>query len=264
VIEKPESSVTRDLIQSAGLTDNRRFFGRLAEGVSCPPWSARAAGVAVVISFGGIYGLPAVFGFVSPGGWDEANFLWPTLIAHFPLLCCLVYLARKAGTSVEVVFGLRGTRFGKTLVSGLLLFVLGEMLMATANAVLSWIGLGTVSDVREHLTAPGSFFEFTDTVAWTPLCEELACRGLLYTSLRTRFGIGWSSVVTAAIFAFMHVPDSMAEAGAFFFPAVLSSLWYERTRSLWPNIIEHALHNGLISALLIARADSWSLAIWNI
>ncbi|HWI57359.1 MAG TPA: type II CAAX endopeptidase family protein [Bacillota bacterium] len=237
-----------DLTQPVGLTSKRRFLRRLAEGVSQPPWSARAAVVAVVVSFGGIYGLPAVLSLLLPGGWHDADFLWPTLVEHLPLLVCLVWLARRAGLTVGTVFGLRGVRVGKVLVSGLLLFILDMLLMGAVGAGFEWLGFAPGTGEQEQARATAaSFFEFTDTVVWTPLCEELACRALLYTALRTRLGIASSSIITAAVFVSMHGLDSIADAGAFFFAALLSSLWYERTRSLWPNIIDHALFNLVVT-----------------
>ena len=97
-----------------------------------------------------------------------------------------------------------------------------------------------------------SFFALTDATVWAPLCEELWFRALLYTSLRTRLGVAPSAVVTATLFASVHYPESLVTAAAFFFPAVLSSLWYERTRSLWPNVIAHSLMNTLTNIVLHA------------
>src|ERR1039457_3846323 len=37
-----------------------------------------------------------------------------------------------------------------------------------------------------------------------PLGEEMLCRGLLYTSLRKRLGIGLAAVASATIFTFIH------------------------------------------------------------
>jgi membrane protease YdiL (CAAX protease family) len=102
--------------------------------------------------------------------------------------------------------------------------------------------------------ARSSFFAFTDTTIWTPVCEELTFRGLLYTSLRTRLGAVPAGTATAAAFTLMHRPDSAGAVAYFFFPAVLGSLWYERTRSLWPNIISHALDNVVVTLFLAGHS----------
>ena len=51
------------------------------------------------------------------GGWHDADFIWPSLICHFPLLCCAGYLARQARTSADTLFGLRGARVGKVMIT---------------------------------------------------------------------------------------------------------------------------------------------------
>jgi membrane protease YdiL (CAAX protease family) len=170
------------------------------------------------------------------------------------MLCCLGYLARRANTTVETAFGLRPVRVRRVMLSGLLLFVLATIWMLSILGLLTWLGLkmGPTASGGYMRKAASSFFVFTDVAVWAPLCEELACRGLLYTSLRTRCGITSSTVLTAAIFTSLHNPGTLVEICGHFFPAALFSLWYERTRSLWPNVIAHALHNGMPALYLIA------------
>lgn len=229
------------------------FPRQLGEGVSKPPWSRRAAALAVFISFAGFSILERVFNSYLPGGWWGA--LFPILIAHVPMLCALGYLAHMAGCSVTHLFGLRKTRAGAVLASAIVLWILLSLLMGLAGATLSSLGFGIGTGASPGIgrEAASSIFAFIDIVVWAPICEELACRALLYTSLRTCFGITLSSVVTAAAFAWLHHPDSISMAGAHFVPAVLSSLWYERTRSLWPNIISHSLHNLSIALVTLIR-----------
>jgi len=226
------------------------FPRRLAEGVSKPPWSWRAAALAVFIAFAGFSILGRTFNSYLPGGWWGAVF--PMLIAHVPMLCALGYLARGAGTSVTHLFGLRGARVGAVLASATVLWILLSLLMGLTGATLISLGFGMGTGASPGIgrEAASSIFAFTDFVVWGPICEELACRALLYTSLRTCLGITLSSVVTAAVFTWLHHLDSIALAGVSFVPAVLMSLWYERTRSLWPKIIAHSLHN-LSSALVV-------------
>jgi membrane protease YdiL (CAAX protease family) len=173
------------------------------------------------------------------------------LIAHVPMLCALGYLARGAGTPVTHLLGLRGARVGAVLASGLVLWILTELLQGLAGLGLISLGFstGTSPNLGMGRLAVSSIFSFTAVVVWGPICEELAFRALLYTSLRTCFGITLSSVVTAAAFTWMHGPGCIPMAGFYFVPAVLSSLWYERTRSLWPNFMSHSLLNLLPTLL---------------
>lgn len=57
--------------------------------------------------------------------------------------------------------------------------------------------------------------------------------------------MGLSAVITATAFALVHGPSTFHKAGVLFVDASLNSIWYERTRSLWPNIISHSLQNTL-------------------
>ena len=94
---------------------------------------------------------------------------------------------------------------------------------------------------------------FIDAVILAPVFEEIACRGLLYTSLRTRFGPWTSAMGSAALFTLPHMYSPLVALGLFL-GAVASAVVYERTRSLLPCIIAHAVNNALaLGALLVYR-----------
>lgn len=244
-----------------GLESDRRPFGRIAEGVSQPPWSWRAGAVAVLVAFAGFLGLPVLFEAAARQGLPNLDRIWPVLIWALPMLGALAYLTRQAGTTVGKVFGLRGARVGPVLVSSLLLLILELLLMAGATILLPRLGFekgpSAEAETREIVS---SFFILTDATVWAPLCEELWFRALLYTSLRTRFGVAPSAVITATLFAAVHYPETLVSAAAFFFPAALGSLWYERTRSLWPNVIAHSLFNLLPCCVVLISSPSQNLA----
>ena len=81
-----------------------------------------------------------------------------------------------------------------------------------------------------------------------PLVEELLFRGVLLSSVARRVGSGWAIVLTAAIFACVHLPD-------------LSFLWYAlpnlallglvlgwlrvQSGSIWPAVLAHGMNNLL-------------------
>jgi membrane protease YdiL (CAAX protease family) len=238
--------ITPDLTKPLGFARKSMFLGRIAEGVSQPPWSWRTAALAVLVSFAGFLGLPEVCYAAANHGLPDVSVFCLTLVWAIPMLCALGYLTRQAGTTVGKMFGLRGARVGPVLISSLLLFILEFLLMAGATVLLTRLGFEKgPSGRKEARRIASSFFILTDATVWAPLCEELWFRALLYTSLRTRLGVAPSAVVTATLFASVHYPESLVSAADLFFPAVLSSLWYERTRSLWPNVIAHSLHNTL-------------------
>jgi len=80
------------------------------------------------------------------------------------------------------------------------------------------------------------------TVLIAPLGEEIIFRGLLYTSLRKRLGLGLAAVVSATIFAFIH-HYSWLGSTMVFVDGVAWVYAFEYTGSLLPGILVHALGN---------------------
>ncbi len=82
-----------------------------------------------------------------------------------------------------------------------------------------------------------------------PVMEEIFFRGFVYTALRSRFGIPRGILISAIIFAALHM-----NIGAFF-PilalGILLSYIYEKTGTLISSITMHILHNSLVLGLVI-------------
>lgn len=236
--------------QPASLAKPHRFPPRLGNGASQLPWLPPLAAVAVLVSLGATDCIPEVFNWMLIREWHAGNFIWPTLIGMIPVIGCLAYLTRRAGTTIGNLFGLRGARLRGVLLWGGVLFVLELLLSVATGVLLSSVGLDGGFEKASQRSKAGvlSFYVLADEIVWAPFFEELAYRGLLYAALRTRFGVTSSAVVTAALFAFTHPLDSFDQT-LLFAPAVLSSLWYERTRSLWPNVVSHAMTNLLANML---------------
>jgi uncharacterized protein len=77
-----------------------------------------------------------------------------------------------------------------------------------------------------------------------PVAEELFFRGMLYPVLRRRWGPGWAIFLNAALFALVHFIPLLLP-GLFYIGLVLA--WVrERSGSVIPCIILHAIQNGLV------------------
>lgn len=90
-----------------------------------------------------------------------------------------------------------------------------------------------------------------DFVLLAPFFEELIFRGILFTTLRTRFSFPLSMVASGLVFALAHGYGVVA------FLTVLWSglLWawaYERTGSVIPGMLAHAINNGVVVYSLVA------------
>ena len=81
--------------------------------------------------------------------------------------------------------------------------------------------------------------------------EELTFRGLLFEGLRQRWGLAAGAVLSAAVFALSHntLPGGFLQLWTLGF---IFALVYHRRGSIFPNILMHAIHNGLVTLLTLA------------
>ncbi|WP_165774735.1 CPBP family intramembrane glutamic endopeptidase [Candidatus Viridilinea mediisalina] len=84
-----------------------------------------------------------------------------------------------------------------------------------------------------------------------PFVEELFFRGMLYPLLRQRMGAVLAITLNAAIFALFHVIPILLP-GLFVVGLFLAYL-RERSGSIWPSVLLHAMQNGM--ALLAMSAS---------
>jgi membrane protease YdiL (CAAX protease family) len=82
----------------------------------------------------------------------------------------------------------------------------------------------------------------------TPLVEELLFRGVLYQALRRSMPVSSAAVLSAMIFAFMHLNVVM------FVPLLVMglvlALVYEWSESIYPTILLHACNNGIMLLII--------------
>ncbi|HEU4775885.1 MAG TPA: CPBP family intramembrane glutamic endopeptidase [Telluria sp.] len=76
-----------------------------------------------------------------------------------------------------------------------------------------------------------------------PLCEEFIFRGLIFGGLRRSLGPLPSILMSAALFAIIHPPVSMAPVFAL---GVTTAYVYDRTRSLLAPVLVHAVYNAAV------------------
>jgi membrane protease YdiL (CAAX protease family) len=88
-------------------------------------------------------------------------------------------------------------------------------------------------------------------VVLAPVCEETLFRGFLYQGLRRRYRVAGSVLISAAIFADVHV--YLLRIPAIFASGILLALLYERRRSILATMVAHMTLNGAVVALYLAR-----------
>ena len=77
-----------------------------------------------------------------------------------------------------------------------------------------------------------------------PVAEEVVFRGVAYTMLKRRVGIGWAIVLSGVLFALLHVdPVGFVPIAVL---GMLLAYLYEQTGSLVPSIAVHMAHNSVM------------------
>jgi membrane protease YdiL (CAAX protease family) len=221
-----------------------------------PPWRGRT-GVEVLVR-GGAFGVLIALMFVFISADDPWIRLSVMPLASLPLLVMAQrHLFAPASLGLAEGLGLRlvpsgGRRLIVALTALMAAGLLGEWALST---LADWLGLSAHwtewfdPDLvwGETLVLTISLIEF---VIFAPMFEELAFRGLLFGTLRRHFGRRSSMFLSAVIFAGAH------GYGMLGFASVLWSglLWawaYEKTGSLLPGMLAHALNNLLVCMTMI-------------
>ncbi len=128
-------------------------------------------------------------------------------------------------------------------------------------ALLTIFATGIVLEPLFELLPPvnqevgSGFWTVVALVVIAPLFEEYICRGILFGSLRQRYGTTRAVLLSALFFGVLHL-QPVAVINAFVIGVVLAMV-YAITRTLWSSILLHACNN-LIAYLLIRSGVSES------
>ena len=89
-------------------------------------------------------------------------------------------------------------------------------------------------------------------VIFAPAFEEICFRGFLFTGLvKSRIGLGGTIVLTALIWALLHIQYGVFEITAIFAMGIILGIVRFKTKSLWSPLLMHAFFN-LIATFEIA------------
>jgi membrane protease YdiL (CAAX protease family) len=132
------------------------------------------------------------------------------------------------------------------------------MLVVFAISNVLFGGNGQAHPLAHEMLAGGDALQrwsavFAVTVA-APIGEELVFRGFLYRILRPRLGIARAILVTALLFAVLHM--SVSGLLVYIVLGVAFALVYEWTGSLWASVFLHGIWNGVVMMFVLAVARS--------
>jgi uncharacterized protein len=229
------------------LTLRRGGFPRVGSAPLPPPWGLGDGYALVVRGVLGLLGLTLVVIVLVPDA--RAVIQFASFLAGLPVLLWTAGYLRSRREPFARTFGLApppGSR-GRLLALALILVGVGGAAEASIGAAVSALGIeshwadGLPEDLlwdSPWLVALGAL----DTVVWTPIVEELTFRGLLYGTLRTVTGAPLAAVASGCLFAAAH-GYGLSGFASVFVSGILWALAYERSRSLLPGMVAHAVNN---------------------
>ncbi|MBT2600070.1 MULTISPECIES: type II CAAX endopeptidase family protein [unclassified Oceanobacillus] len=106
--------------------------------------------------------------------------------------------------------------------------------------------------LQTRLTTMNIVIAFVSAAIISPIYEEIFYRGFLYRWIRTKYGLLAGMLISSFIFMLVHIP-TFNSLPYTFLSGLIFAWTYEKTQSIYPAMIIHALFNGL-AILLTATA----------
>lgn len=166
-----------------------------------------------------------------------------------------LFAARRAGWAAVGVRGASWTSFALVLP----LFVIEIIALVLVNSLVGVLAGGFENPQVDALTGGEAISAlelgmlFVLVAGLVPFAEELFFRGMFYPVLRRRLAPAPAILLNAALFSVAHV-FVLLLPGLFVVGLLLAYL-RERSGSIWPGVLLHALQNGLaLLAIAVALA----------
>ena len=217
-----------------------------------PPWPGRV-GAAVLLRGGAIGAIVMAFFLIYLPPENASLRALAIPLTNVPLLAMAYYhLFRPAGMTFEEGFGLGlpWASFGKLMTAVLAVVAAGlwgELFMD--RVADQWQLMSHWTEWFDEDLVWGSssltMVSLLEYVILAPLFEELVFRGLLFAILRRKFRFLPAALMSAAVFGLAHGYGVVGLISVCW-SGVLWAWIYEKTGSLGPGILAHALNNLLV------------------
>jgi len=137
-------------------------------------------------------------------------------------------------------------------------FAVGTVVTIVLELVSNDSSITPPEQVPQGLPAIGVISTVIYAIVIAPFAEELFFRGVLYRSVRDRYGLWPGLLATGVAFALVHyIPDAwentMLLVGVMFFNGMALAWWYERRGTIWASIAAHMAFNVIGVAFLLSR-----------
>ena len=175
-----------------------------------------------------------------------------SLLSGIPILWLSMRYLASRGLSLVTVLGLRPlpdfALLGRVTVALVALSLLGELTISLVVAGFHLKTDWTDGLLEETLWGPWWMVLSTavDSTVWAPVVEEVAFRGILYGTLRTKLRVAPAAILSGAMFAVVHGYGTIGFASVLW-SGIIWAIAYEKTRSLWPAILAHGINNLLVT-----------------
>jgi len=180
---------------------------------------------------------------------------WFVLSAEALTFGAIWWFIRSRGAALRLI-GWRGLRWKDPLytVGGFVAYFVGYVvLLAIVTQFFPSLNLDQKQELGFDNPAGGFslLLTFLSLVVLPPIVEETVFRGFVFTGLRGRIRPIWAGLITSVLFATAHLEFGsgkpllwVAAIDTFILSLVLCYL-RQKTDSLWPGILLHALKNSI-------------------
>ena len=228
---------------------------RVARAPIPPPWTALDGLGLFARGAVGLVGVAVVWPFLPDRAWST---LLVSVLQTIPLGGYLLWYCGGSWRTLADTFGLRVPRSAWPTLLRATLGLVGVSTLADVLIDLGGARLGVethwTDGFQERLvwgTPAEVVADAIDSCAFAPILEEPLFRGVLYATLRLRLGPAPATLVSAALFALAHGYGVVGFVSVFA-SGVLWALAYERTRSLLPGMLAHAVSNIQATTIVLA------------
>jgi membrane protease YdiL (CAAX protease family) len=241
--------VERETCETAGFMDAKLAAGEVASRraafpyANWGPWLA-LLGVPLALLTGAVLAIPGLaFGVGSKGELSATGKVIGQLGTElgFLLVPGVIAAQRGARTLRGALARLGLRRFELSALKWMALAIVAYI------AVIVLYGLLITEPKQEDLARElGALpFQIVLIAIAAPICEEACFRGMLFGGLREKLPLLAAALISAIVFGALHAPEGPTAVPPLVAFGFILALLYEKTGSIVPGIVLHALNNSV-------------------
>ena len=132
---------------------------------------------------------------------------------------------------------------GMLIVISVLIVIIMELLGGTTENTKT-------ESLQNNMGIWSILIAFVSAAIISPIYEEIFYRGFLYRWFRVKWGVPAGILLSSFVFMLVHIP-TYNTLPINFLSGVIFSWTYEKTKSIYPGMIIHAVFNGIAVVLTV-------------